>query len=258
MIVLKETIKDLRTICQKPVIHSAGESWYGIYFSRYISIYLTYLIVRFTNLSANFVTFSFIVIGAIGDGLLFFGKSSYALIGVVLLHFWLILDAVDGEVARYRKKSSIFGIYLDSLGHYIVNPGILMGLGIYNYVQYSNKFLLYLSFFSFLIMIYLRLFEDLYYLTISKTKNAGNSRYNVDNEISENNEKSSIKKKSILKTIINILADDSVLVVILTVVFIVDLIYPIKLIVLLLYLGYVALYTLLALYLLYKTVKKMN
>ncbi|MDP4143938.1 MAG: CDP-alcohol phosphatidyltransferase family protein [Bacillota bacterium] len=255
---MKKEIEELRIICQKPVIHSEGESWYGIYFSRYISIYITYFLVKYTKATANFVTFLFILLGAIGDILIFTGKPVLAFIGVVLLHLWLILDAVDGEVARYRKKSSILGIYLDSLGHYIVNPGILMALGIYSFVSYNNTILLYISFFSFLVMMFLRLFDDLYYLTVSKTQNSNNKRYEVDENLEKSIEVSSAKKTSMIKNIINVLADDTVLVILITVIFLINIFYSLNIVILICFAFYLVLYTLLALYMLYKSVKKMN
>jgi len=255
---MKENIKELRDICQKPVIHSEGESWYGLYFSRKISIYITYAIVKWTKLSANNITLLFIIFGVIGDCFIASGYKGFAFWGTILLNLWLILDAVDGEVARYRKKSSLFGIYLDSLGHYLVNPGILFAIGYFCYVNYNFKTLLWFSVIGFLSMVYLRLFDDLYYLTISKTQNSNNIRYAVDGEIKLEDKKNISSKVSLFKKTVNILADDSVLVVILTLVFLINIFVNINYLVLLIFMFYLMLYMALSIYILYKNVKKLN
>ena len=41
-----------------------------------------------------------------------------------------IIDFVDGAVARYIKKTSIYGKYLDRLCHYVANPAIFLSYGL--------------------------------------------------------------------------------------------------------------------------------
>ncbi|MEN9594219.1 MAG: hypothetical protein RLY23_702, partial [Actinomycetota bacterium] len=45
-----------------------------------------------------------------------FSRSNY-ISGALLLQFSLILDCVDGEVARYTKQFSRFGAWLDATHH---------------------------------------------------------------------------------------------------------------------------------------------
>lgn len=101
------------------------ESWYGPLVSRRISYVLAWLIVRHTSLTANAVTCVMVACGVIGVLLCAVPDAVLRLLGVILLHLWLVLDAVDGEVARGRGTSSPAGIYLDAVGHYLVNPGLL-------------------------------------------------------------------------------------------------------------------------------------
>ena len=41
-----------------------------------------------------------------------------------------IIDFVDGAVARYFKKTSIYGKYLDRLCHYVANPAVFLSYAI--------------------------------------------------------------------------------------------------------------------------------
>jgi len=49
--------------------------------------------------------------------------------GILLLLFSWILDHVDGEVRRYQKKSSTYGILLDRFTHYVGHPLVHFCLG---------------------------------------------------------------------------------------------------------------------------------
>ena len=41
-----------------------------------------------------------------------------------------MIDFVDGAVARYSRKTSIYGKYLDRLCHYVANPAVFMSYGL--------------------------------------------------------------------------------------------------------------------------------
>ena len=40
------------------------------------------------------------------------------------------MDCIDGEVARWRKQTSITGVYLDRVGHYLSEAALLTGAGV--------------------------------------------------------------------------------------------------------------------------------
>jgi len=48
----------------------------------------------------------------------------------VLIQGQILLDCVDGEIARWRRQFSPAGIYLDRLGHYVTETALPIGLGI--------------------------------------------------------------------------------------------------------------------------------
>jgi phosphatidylglycerophosphate synthase len=52
------------------------------------------------------------------------------LLAFVLIQGQLLLDCVDGEVARWRRTTSPAGIYLDRIGHYTTDAGLVIALGV--------------------------------------------------------------------------------------------------------------------------------
>ena len=52
-----------------------------------------------------------------------------ALIGVVAIWVYFLLDLCDGEVARWRRQTSVTGVYLDRVGHYLVEAAVLTAYG---------------------------------------------------------------------------------------------------------------------------------
>ncbi|HHL22173.1 MAG TPA: CDP-alcohol phosphatidyltransferase family protein, partial [Aliiroseovarius sp.] len=59
-------------------------------------------------------------------------NGSYPSFFIAGLFFVLlnILDAADGELARYTGKTSDFGDYLDRVAHYATNSAAVLGVGI--------------------------------------------------------------------------------------------------------------------------------
>jgi len=128
-------ISDLRKISQKPLQFETVA--YARYFIRKISIYITWVVVHFP-ITANQVTVAQAVFGLAGSALLAFGGRDWAVLALALIQFGYILDCVDGEVARYRKASSVNGVFLDNLNHVIVIPSIFWGTVLYSYLIHDN------------------------------------------------------------------------------------------------------------------------
>jgi phosphatidylglycerophosphate synthase len=63
------------------------------------------------------------------------GEYLYSLIGLAIHHFYCLIDAVDGELARYKKVTSDKGVYLDLIVHIIINPLLIMGMAIGSYLN---------------------------------------------------------------------------------------------------------------------------
>jgi len=73
--------------------------------------------------------------------LLAFGNYTFRIAGVLLLNFWIILDCIDGNIARYQKSSSRYGEFLDALSGYFINAFLFLsvGIGAFSYPEPSFK-----------------------------------------------------------------------------------------------------------------------
>ena len=132
-----ESIKELRKICQPEYEEVKNILLYRIYrrFFRIFSIYITRTLLSF-NVSANLVSIFGLISGVIGSLFLYFGEF---LIGSIILQLWLLVDTLDGEVARYyaRKKPKNYlvkGEFLDLNFHHLIHFFVFLGLslGLYN------------------------------------------------------------------------------------------------------------------------------
>jgi phosphatidylglycerophosphate synthase len=83
---------------------------------RSISIYMTWLLIH-TPISANGVTFLFLLAGLAGAGVFALGTPMAWIVGTLLLWLSILFDFSDGEVARFRQESSWFGDYFEETVH---------------------------------------------------------------------------------------------------------------------------------------------
>jgi phosphatidylglycerophosphate synthase len=125
------TIAELRAATQPASIFArdSGEHWAGKLYMRRISPYLTRLLLR-TPISANGVTWLMIVVGVAAAGVLALPGLLPAIGAVLLIQLQLLLDCCDGEVARWRGQSSVVGIYLDRIGHWVTYAALAIAVGV--------------------------------------------------------------------------------------------------------------------------------
>jgi hypothetical protein len=117
-------IGELRRVCQDPV---RGFALRHDPLYRYVSIHLTRLAIR-AGVSPHQVTALSLLCG-LGAGLSLAGLTVPRLaLGLFLVQAYLLLDYVDGELARWRGTASLGGRYLEQAGCYAVDPFLLLGL----------------------------------------------------------------------------------------------------------------------------------
>jgi len=80
--------------------------------------------------SADAVTVLVILAGLAAAASLLLGNVWGALLAVVLAHTQMLLDAADGEVARWRRTSSPRGVFLDHLAHTTTEAAMPACLGV--------------------------------------------------------------------------------------------------------------------------------
>ena len=111
--------------------------WHAIF--TFISRYVTWILVK-TRISANFITITGFLIGLTGLLLIGIGNDLLIIIGFILLYVYYISDEVDGEVARYKKKTSLRGIYYDEIGHLFFQGWFFFSFG-YGIYRINSEFL---------------------------------------------------------------------------------------------------------------------
>lgn len=126
------SIQELRALCQSTAPNPARESKIGL-FTRRFSIYVTKLFL-FTSITPNQITVIGMSTYFVGIGFLFFNTVIFNAVAVFLVFFSIVLDGCDGEVARFRKQSSIIGrMYAEPVSH-DMQYGIsffLIGIAVY-------------------------------------------------------------------------------------------------------------------------------
>lgn len=90
-----------------------GDGFFSTFVLRKLSWRLTDVAERL-GLTPNQVTAFSFVIGLVSAALIATGDRLPAVIGAVLLQLCVVVDCVDGELARYRRRFSRFGAWLDA------------------------------------------------------------------------------------------------------------------------------------------------
>lgn len=139
-----ESIKELRKICQPEYQQVKSNPYYRIYrrFFRLFSIYITIFLIKI-KFSANLASYLGLIFGIIANLSFYSGKF---LLGAILLQIWILMDTLDGELARYyfskKKKVNYLnkGEYLDLNFHHLVHSLIFLslGLGLFNLTRNIN------------------------------------------------------------------------------------------------------------------------
>jgi hypothetical protein len=113
-----ESIPELRKLLQTNVLGHP-------ILQRVLSIYITRVILP-TRITANQITVIMLLVGVASAIPFFYGEIWW---GLALSYLCILLDASDGEVARYRKTYSLKGIYLDLINHLAIQAWFFLGLG---------------------------------------------------------------------------------------------------------------------------------
>ncbi|GAA2284462.1 transferase [Streptomyces ruber] len=127
----KPSVAELR-----PVVHPAGvkdrrsgEHWAGRLYMREISLRIDRHLVN-TRVTPNQLTYLMTLFGVLAAPALLVPGIWGAVLGVVAVQLYLLLDCVDGEIARWKKQYSLSGVYLDRVGAYLCDAAVLVGFGL--------------------------------------------------------------------------------------------------------------------------------
>ena len=71
-----------------------------------------------------------IFVAVVGCAFLGLNSTLFRFFGVVLIEIWLVLDCVDGNIARVKKTSSEMGEFIDALSGYYITGFVYLFVGV--------------------------------------------------------------------------------------------------------------------------------
>ncbi|WP_433859042.1 CDP-alcohol phosphatidyltransferase family protein [Streptomyces kronopolitis] len=127
----KPSVAELRPVVHPPGVKDrrSGEHWAGRLYMRELSLRIDRHLVN-TRITPNQLTYVMTVAGVLAAPALLVPGITGALLGVLMVQLYLLLDCVDGEVARWKKQFSLGGVYLDRVGAYLCDAAVLVGFGL--------------------------------------------------------------------------------------------------------------------------------
>jgi len=117
------TMPELRELCKKEYYSRFQQKMHSI------MLYVTRPLLS-TNITPNQITIFWVLLQIVASGLLLFGVYWINVVAVLLYIFAMLLDYVDGQIARIKKIKTYKGIFLEELGIYFGNPLFFLCLGI--------------------------------------------------------------------------------------------------------------------------------
>lgn len=107
---------------------------------RPLSFLVTYPLMRL-KMTANLASFISIFISLVGLMMVVVGKKDGVLPAILVFNFWIVFDAVDGNIARTNGTSSKVGTFIDAISGYLylVVLYIALGLAVY-YISDSLEY----------------------------------------------------------------------------------------------------------------------
>ncbi|MDO8511638.1 MAG: CDP-alcohol phosphatidyltransferase family protein [Nanoarchaeota archaeon] len=132
------SIQEIRQKCKKQYFGFSNRLIHEIGF------YFTKPFIN-TSITSNQVTLLWLFFGLAGAVMLSIGTYKWMLIGILTYHIGNFFDCVDGNLARYRNKSTLKGQYLEQISHHITITAILSGLTIGTFRMTQNTLSLYLG-----------------------------------------------------------------------------------------------------------------
>ncbi|WP_018653491.1 CDP-alcohol phosphatidyltransferase family protein [Actinomadura flavalba] len=128
-------VADVRRHGQPPGLKDRRneEHWAGRLYMRSLSPYFSLVALRL-GFSPNQLTYLMMISGVLAGVVVALPVTGTATLwtalgAAFLIQVYLLLDCVDGEVARYLRQTSVAGVYLDRIGHYLSEVALLVGLG---------------------------------------------------------------------------------------------------------------------------------
>lgn len=139
---MKYTFKQINNVRKET------EWWFRRFLLQPIFAFVTWVIANFFPLEPNAISILVIVCGVISGFAFFWG---YLGLGAIYFFLMILLDAVDGAIARLTNKTSKLGVFLDNFAGSIGFLPVILGLGYGQLIRTNDLswFLIVMTFFFF-------------------------------------------------------------------------------------------------------------
>ncbi|MBS5215216.1 MAG: CDP-alcohol phosphatidyltransferase family protein [Clostridiales bacterium] len=115
-----------------PVKKNSNSSWWVKLWVRKISFLFTFIFINL-GFSPNGVSVISIFV-ALFSFICFAVPTTWTLVlAIISINLWLILDCVDGNIARCRKQKTVYGEFVDDIGGYYVVAFVYLAIAIRAY-----------------------------------------------------------------------------------------------------------------------------
>ena len=112
-----------------PIKKNSNSSWWVKLWVRRASFFFTYLFINL-GFSPNGVSVLSIFVTLAACALYMVPAKWAIIVAVVLINFWLLLDCVDGNIARCRKLKTVYGEFVDDIGGYFTVAFVYLAIGV--------------------------------------------------------------------------------------------------------------------------------
>lgn len=134
---MKYTYKEI--LNSLPIKKNSNSSWWVKLWVRKVSFLFTFLFIN-CGFSPNSVSIFSIFIALFSFICFAITREWTLIVAIININLWLILDCVDGNIARCKKQKTIYGEFVDDIGGYYVVAFVYLAISIRAY--YENRMLL--------------------------------------------------------------------------------------------------------------------
>ena len=122
------------------------DEWWSSFVTSPLAIAVNYVVVDIKWLTPNLITLFSFITAIISVLFIITGGTVNYIIAAILIHWSHVLDCMDGQMARYRKSSSLSGSYFDKLTDQIQVTIWFGSVGYAAYAQSQNVLPIFLAF----------------------------------------------------------------------------------------------------------------
>lgn len=112
------------------------DEWWSSFITAPLAIAVNYFVVDIKWLTPNLITLISFIIAIVATVFIVLGGTTNFIVAAVLIHLSHVFDCMDGQMARYRKTSSLSGGFYDKLTDQIQ---VTLWFGAIGYAAYSQS-----------------------------------------------------------------------------------------------------------------------